>query len=456
MADARAEPRRRGIGIRGRITLVAAGIVTIALVLGAVLFWSVLRTSLLENVRASAEQDAATIVARIHEADDDRALSELEEVDDLDDDRFVQVVDEAGDVVATTKDGPEHPLAGEDDEGRSFEATIGGDAYLVAVEEADDHLVVVAGRSTSDVSETLATVAGLLAVAVPLVALLVAATTWLVVGRALAPVERMRRQVADVSATTLGRRLDEPRVDDEVGRLARTMNGMLDRLEDAQVAQRRFVSDASHELKSPLAALRQYAEVALRHPERVGRAELAEVVLAEGGRLERLVQGMLVLARADEGALRLDVREVDLDDLLLAESRRLRDTGRVAVDATGVAAARMHGDAGLLAQLVRNLVDNAARHARSRVALGVSMADAGGTAVLTVCDDGPGIPPAERERVFERFVRLDDARARDTGGSGLGLAIVREIATAHGGRVRIEDAAGGGACVRVELPADAG
>ena len=248
----------------------------------------------------------------------------------------------------------------------------------------------------------------------------------------------MRRQVDGVTASTLARRIDEPAVDDEIGRLARTLNGMLDRLEAAQATQRRFISDASHELKSPLAALRQYAEVARAHPERIGLDELGDAVLDEGGRLERLVQGMLVLANADEGALRLERSDVDLDDLLLDEARRVRDGGRLAVDTSGITAARMQGDAGLMRQLVRNLVDNAARHAATGITLAVAPAAGATSVVLTVSDDGDGIPADERERVFERFVRLDDARARDTGGSGLGLAIVREIATAHGGSVRVE------------------
>jgi signal transduction histidine kinase len=283
------------------------------------------------------------------------------------------------------------------------------------------------------------------------VAGIVALTTWFAVGRSLAPVERMRQQVEEMSASDLSRRVDEPPTRDEIGRLAHTMNGMLGRLQDAQAAQRRFVSDASHELKSPLASLRQYAEVAHAHPDRISAAELSDAVLEEGARLERLVQGMLVLSRADEGGLALHVADVDLDDLLLAEAERLRAVGAVGVDVTGVHPVRVRGDVGLLSQVTRNLADNAARHARSHVSLGVAAAPAG--AVLTVADDGAGIPAAERDRVFERFVRLDEARARDAGGSGLGLAIVREIVRAHGGDVRVDAAPSGGARFSVTLPA---
>jgi signal transduction histidine kinase len=444
------------MGIRGRITLAAASVVAVALVLGAAVFWTVLRASLLEGLRASAEQDAAALASQV-EAGGTAALGDLGE---LDDDRIVLVVDAGGAIVAASEDAP-RTAAGLRD-GASLR--VDDESYVLAREEADDdadadddrELAVVVGRSTEPVDETLATVAQLLAVSVPLLAGLVALTTWIVVGRALAPVERMRRQVDAVTATTLADRLDEPATGDEISRLARTLNGMLGRLESAQATQRRFISDASHELKSPLATLRQYAELARAHPERVDERELGEVVLEEGGRLERLVQAMLVLARADEGALRPERVDVDLDDLLLAEAARVRGAGAIAVDTTGVQATRVRGDAALLAQLARNLVDNAARHARTGIALAVApAADGSGNAVITVDDDGDGIPPAERDRVFDRFVRLDDARARDTGGSGLGLSIVREIAHAHGGGVRVEDAPSGGARLRVELPAAA-
>ncbi|MEI5585449.1 MULTISPECIES: sensor histidine kinase [unclassified Agromyces] len=456
-ADAAA---RRRLGIRGRITLVAASVVAVALVLGAVGFWVVLRSSLLDGLRAAAERDAETVAARIEAAGPDA----LDDLDEFDDDGVILVFDAAGAMVRTSDDEVEPVGPGELADAGSVR--VGGERMPVAVEEAGA-FTVVAGRSTESVDETGETVARLLATSVPLLVALVAVTTWLVVGRALAPVERMRRQVDAVTAANLSERLDEPPADDEIARLARTLNGMLGRLDAAQATQRRFISDASHELKSPLATLRQYAEVARAHPDRVGAPELGDVVLEEGGRLERLVQALLVLARADEGALRPQSADVDLDDLLLAEASRVRSSD-LDVDTTGVRATRVRGDAALLAQLVRNVVDNAARHARTRIVLAVSRAgdadddgdrhgdgEATGTAVLTVDDDGAGIPAGERDRVFDRFVRLDDARARDTGGSGLGLSIVREIARAHSGDARVEAAPAGGARLRVELPAAA-
>lgn len=440
------------MGVRGRITLAAASIVAVAFVLGAVGFHAILRASLLEGVRAAAEQDASVLASQVEEP----GAGALGDLGELDDERLVQLVDGSGAVVTSSEDAPGSAVAARDGDGTTVR--VDDETYVVVVEEADDdadgNLLVIVGRSTESAEETLATVAQLLAISVPLLVALVALTTWLVVGRALAPVERMRRQAAAVTATSLAERLDEPPTRDEIGRLARTLNGMLARLQSAQATQRRFISDASHELKSPLATLRQYAEVARTHPERVSEQELGEVVLEEGGRLERLVQGMLVLARADEGALRPEPVDVDLDDLLLEEARRMRGAG-LAVDTSGVRATRVRGDAALLAQLVRNLVDNAARHARSGIALAVTAGADGTKVALLVDDDGDGIPPPDRDRVFDRFVRLDDARARDTGGSGLGLSIAREIARAHGGDVHVEAAPSGGARLRVELPAAA-
>jgi signal transduction histidine kinase len=260
----------------------------------------------------------------------------------------------------------------------------------------------------------------------------------------------MRAELDDVTSANLHTRIEQPASRDEVGRLAVTMNRMLDRLDSAQQAQRRFVSDASHELKSPLASLRQYAEVAQAHPDRISEAELSEAVLDEGARLEKLVQGMLVLARADEQTLAGGSSPVDLDDIVLADAQRLKAAGRVAIDTSAVGPARVLGDAGMLGQVVRNLVDNAARHADSRVAL--SLVESGLTVVLHVDDDGDGVAPDDRDSIFDRFVRLDEARARESGGSGLGLSIVQELVTAHRGTVSVGDGPLGGARFTVTLP----
>lgn len=433
---------RRRAGVRTRVTLVATAVVAAALVVGAATLWALVRFSLYDGLLDGARQDASVVSSQLEEG----GASTFGEFDD---DRLLQIVNQTGDVVASSEGAPQTPVASGDDLTQIVH--VDGTGFVIAVEHANDGATVIAGRQTTNADHTMTTLATALAIGVPLLVALVAAVSWVGAGRALAPVERLRRQVGDVTSATLSRRVDEPRTHDEVDRLARTLNEMLARLDVAHTSQRRFISDASHELKSPLAALRQYAELARDHPELVSADELSAAVLAEGERLESMVHGMLVLARADEASLRLERRDVDLDDVLLDETTRLRDLGGPTVDTTGISAARVDGDIALLRQLVRNLVDNAARHARSRISLSVRQTPEG--AVLTVADDGQGIPPMERERVFERFVRLDPGRAREHGGSGLGLAIVAEIVRAHGGTVRItEDAALGGVAAVVELP----
>jgi signal transduction histidine kinase len=435
---------RRG-SLRGRITLASTAIVAVTLVIGAILFVLVLRTVLLAEVSNAAERD----LQQIQEEYDSTGALEGFEADD--DEILVQVTDASGTLLAGSDalDGAAVPL---DPDGDTQTVRVPDEdgAYLVATEE-DDDVTLAAGRSLETVEESVATVGWLLAGAVPLLMGVVAALTWLVAGRTLGPVERMRREVDAVTASNLDRRIRDPGRADEIGRLAATMNRMLDRLDTSQRAQRQFVSDASHELRSPLASLRQYAEVAQAHPDRVSLEDLSEAVLDEGARLERLVRGMLLLAQVNERSLQATGRAVDLDDLMLAEARRLRDTMALTIDAAGVAAARVHGDETLLGQVVRNLVDNAAQHASSRIALSLGADDAG--AVLAVEDDGHGVPAGERDRIFERFVRLDASRARASGGTGLGLAIVRETVQAHGGTVRVSDGALGGARFEVRLPA---
>jgi signal transduction histidine kinase len=297
-----------------------------------------------------------------------------------------------------------------------------------------------------EVLDTTTVVTQLLIIGLPMLLAVVAITTWFAVGRALAPVEAIRREVDEISAAQLHRRVPQPAADDEIGRLAATMNRMLARLESARNSQRRFVSDASHELRSPITTIRQHAEVALAHPDQVTAQELAEVVLAEQQRMQRLVEDLLLLARADEHVPFSRV-PVDLDDLAFEEGRRLRLTTSAQVDTSGVSAARVRGDVDALRRVFRNLGENAARHATGRIA--ITVADRGGEVVLTVDDDGPGIPESERDRVLQRFVRLDEARSRDDGGSGLGLSIVDEVVRAYGGALEISRSPLGGARIQV-------
>lgn len=438
------ERARRRRSLRVRATTAVALLALMLGALGAVAFALLLRGSLEDGVREAASQ-------RLDTVSDAVAAGGPQAVTDLGDDDLVQVLDGDGRVIAHGEDADVAPLY---DGERAADVVVDGERRLVVagdVEDAGDVTVVVAAL-LEEADEAVAAVVRLLAVAVPVVVALVALLAWIVVGRALRPVERIRRDAEAIGSAPGDARLAEPGTGDEVDRLARTLNGMLARLDAARTAQRRFVSDASHELRSPLATVRQHAELARIHPDRTSLAELADVVLAEGARQQDLVDALLVLSRLDEGAA-LDRRPVDLDDVALEEVARLRGRADVRVDGSGIAACRVDGDARLLALAVRNLADNAARHAASTVT--VTTASTADGVVLAVADDGRGIPASERERVLDRFVRLDEGRDRDSGGSGLGLAIVRAVAEAHGGSARIEDSPGGGARVVLRMPASA-
>ena len=297
------------------------------------------------------------------------------------------------------------------------------------------------------------TVALALSGGLPVLVLLVGALIWFLGGRALHPVEAIRAEVADISGHDLHRRVPEPATRDEVAHLARTMNQMLDRLEASAGAQRRFVADASHELRSPLAAIQAMLEVALRHPATAPWPAVAVDALDETRRLRRLVDDLLVLARAAEPGMPERRSEVDLDEIVMREARASRAESATVIDLRRVSGGRVLGDADQLTRVVRNLIDNAQRHAAGRVWMELSSTS--GTVLLAVEDDGPGIPAAERDRIFERFARLDEDRNEDSGGTGLGLAIVKEIIDAHGGSIGVGNGAAGGARLEVRLPAAA-
>jgi len=327
----------------------------------------------------------------------------------------------------------------------------GFEAAQRQVDTQAGRITLVAQQSLDEVDRTVNSVTDVLWIAVPAMIALVALAAWYFTGRALRPVEAIRLEAEAITGTTMHRRVPEPDTDDEVGRLARTMNAMLSRLETSSRRQRQFVSDASHELRSPLASIRTNLEVALRNADHTNWPEVANRALTEDVRMEDTVSELLELARLDEvtGPVPLEsLPHVDLDEVVLDDTVQPR---RVAIDTTRVSAGRVHGRHEQLARVVRNLVDNAARHADTKVAVELSSDDT--TVELTVDDDGPGIPVEERERVFDRFTRLDDGRARDAGGLGLGLSMVKTITEQHGGTVVIDDAPLGGARVRVRLPA---
>jgi signal transduction histidine kinase len=433
--------------VRAVTTVVATVVVAIALVVGAAVLITALRHTLIDEVVEAGRAQAADVVRQL-----EAGRPPILEVAGSDE-QLIQVITPAGAVVASSPNVAGMPAVVRLEPGQSAHVVtpLDDDEFVAVAEGArtsEGPRIVVVARALVDVLDTTTVVTQLLIIGLPVLLVVVALTTWFAVGRALAPVDAIRREVDEISAAQLHRRVPQPKADDEIGRLAATMNRMLARLESARNSQRRFVSDASHELRSPITTIRQHAEVALAHPDQMTAQELADVVLAEQQRMQRLVEDLLLLARADEHVPFSRV-PVDLDDLAFEEGHRLRSTTSPEVDTSGVGAARVQGDADALRRVLRNLGENAARHASSRVA--ISLEDRGCDAVLTVDDDGPGIPESERERVLGRFVRLDEARSRDGGGSGLGLSIVDEVVRAHGGTLDISQSPLGGARIQVTL-----
>jgi signal transduction histidine kinase len=435
--------------IRVRVTAVAALAVLLAALLGSLLFLRVLHTSLEAGLVSTNEQSIADIRAQLRDG-----ASPAEVVATGDRDVVVQLLDSGGRVLAGPgARGGRPPLTSEVGVRQDVRVAGYGDHFTLVARRTTGTgpvALVVAGRSTEQVNRATRTALGLLGVAVPLVVLLLSLTVWVSIGRALRPVEGMRREADAITSARLDRRLPLPAGHDEIHRLATTINEMLDRIQRSDRLQRQFVSDASHELRSPLAVIRQSAEVARAYPDRVAQGALADDVLAESRRLEDLVGALLMLARLDDSRAVISAEPVDLDDLVLAEAGRVRDLPHLKVEVSHVSSGQVSGAAILLRQVVRNLVDNAARHATSWV--GLSLQENDGWVELTVEDDGDGIPVPDRDRVFERFVRLDSARAREEGGAGLGLAIVRNIVETAHGTVRVDDSPAGGARFTVRLP----
>lgn len=433
-------------GVRVAAAVAAAAVVAVALVLSGVALVLLQERSVRSSVEDQARAQALNAVARLEDGESPReTVTEIATGFVL-----LQVLDAGGTVLAASPQlSPTEAVDGgatAADPDSTATATVGDDPLLVVREPAAGSLVVLAGGSLAAAEQSTETVTQLAVVGVPLLALVAGAATYLFAGLALRPVEAIRSRVAAITGEDLAGRVPEPVARDEVGRLARTMNDMLSRLQAAQVAQRRFVGDASHELRSPLATITARLELAGRRGPTAGDVA---VMVPEAHRMARLIEDLLLLARADERGLVPRRDDVDLDELADDAAAHLRATSAVTVRVTTVPV-RVTGDRAQLARVLRNLVDNAARHANSRVT--ILLRPDGTEAVLEVADDGPGIPPADRARVFDRFVRLDEGRARDAGGVGLGLAIVAEVLAAHGGSVEAGTADEGGALMRVRLP----
>jgi signal transduction histidine kinase len=297
-------------------------------------------------------------------------------------------------------------------------------------------------------TEAIAALVTALLVGIPLLSVVVAWTSWSVIGKTLQPVEEIRAEVEEITGSQLHRRVPESRRADEIARLATTMNTMLDRLEHAAAQQDEFVADAAHELRSPLAGIRAELEVDVAHPRPESWEEMRDSVLTEAIRMQVLVDDLLLLARS-EGESRIR-EDVDLDDLVGQALARVPLRDGVSVDSSGVSAGRVQGDASQLLRVVLNLLSNANRHAMTMVV--VAVAPGNGAVELSVADDGAGVREEDRSRIFSRFTRSDEARSRDEGGSGLGLAIAAEIVHRHGGELTVGTSVLGGAVFTAIIP----
>ncbi|MEU1257322.1 HAMP domain-containing sensor histidine kinase [Streptomyces chartreusis] len=464
--------------VRSRATLGATLVVAVALVAAGAAVLLSLRSNLMEQAGNEAQRTAQNVVAQLAAG---KAYDQL----DLDDESPVQVVDANGTLVAASDelerisgtatdavrpqpqsggtgtgagsgdddddadDDSGRGEAGEIGEGTEFSdgsATIDGESAdyrfaAVPVEAGDrGRLTVYAGGSLDAEQSAVNTALTVMLIGFPLLLGVVAGVTWLVTRRALRPVEGIRGEMAAITASEdLARRVPVPGTHDEVARLALTTNETLAALQTSVERQRRFVADASHELRSPIASLRTQLEVGVAHPELLDLDGAVEDTV----RLQGLAADLLLLARLDAGERPGDAR-FDLGALAREQAEGRAD---VTVEARS---AQVAGSRGQVGRVLTNLLDNAARHARSAVTLTVRRE--GEWAVAAVADDGDGVAEADRERIFERFVRLDEARSRDDGGAGLGLAIARDVAVRHGGTLTVGRAPAGGALFELRLP----
>jgi signal transduction histidine kinase len=426
------------LSLRARLTLVSAIGLAVGFAVGGVALVAALDRGLLRN----ADGNTLTTATAIGRLVDEEAVSNPLPV--AGDDVRAQVIDAQGRVRAASIGAdrlvpllyPDELAGFADRQGRFIDGArigIDGPVRVVAVTAGppDDRQRVLVARSTLTSVQSVTILRTTLLVAFPLLVLLLSVVAWRVVGAALRPVESLRRGAEEITGGGRDGQLPVPVAVDEIHRLAVTLNGMLGRLDAARARQRAFVADAAHELRSPLTTMRTELEVAQRLADSTDWPALADDLLVDVHRLSRLVDDLLLLARADDADTRpvSAAEPVDVGELIAV----LADRYPSVTVTPATAPLPVIGDGDALTRAVANLLDNAVRHATTSVWL--SAVPEGSSIVISVVDDGPGIPAADRARVFDRFTRLDDARARDAGGSGLGLAIVRELVHRHHGTV---------------------
>lgn len=478
----RRAPRPGEWGVRRQAVLAAVVTMAVVLIVAGLVLLSVLRSSLLDNARDLAVQRRDTIVEQVRENDSTDLAGDIGGSKGNSGTQVTQIIAADGTVIATTDESMEDvlydgvPLS----PGQSYLSEVRG---LIGIVDFDDYVVAAQGIATPDGDRVVAvgvptaverdavrTVGWFLIAGVPVLLALAGTLMWFLVGRALRPVERIRSTVTGISHQHLDDRVEVPATRDEIERLATTMNDMLARLQSADTAQRRFVTDASHELRSPLATLTTGLEIAAADPSATTWYETAGMLQTQANRMGYLVEDLLTLAKIDDAGLRYVMQDVDVDDLLLEEVHRLRTVSDHAVH-VHIEPARITADPHRITQVIRNLLNNADRHAATTITMNLATvpvqartgtgspvgADGDGLrgrghAILTIDNDGDRIAEFQRDRVFDRFVRLDESRTRESGGSGLGLAISKEIIRAHEGTILATESPGGCTRFQVMLP----
>jgi signal transduction histidine kinase len=449
------DPRWQRLTLRMRMVLAAAVAVIVVVAVGGALTLFLARSFLIE----AADELGEARADQLAEQAIDRSLpAQVEKADDVE--AAVQVV-RGGKVVSATVNattrasipldemspGTENVIAFE-----SLDINDDGPFRVLArgIQTPDGPTTIFVVVDVEDINEVTGALATAETVSLVVLTVALGIVLWVIVGRTLTPVEAIRRRAEDITGSRLQQRVPEPARKDEIGRLARTINAMLARLEDSSKRQERFVADAAHELRTPLASLRARLEQEMDRTPSSRHDELLTELWELAGRMDLLVEQLLLLARSDAGTVRMQAEPVDLEDLVDDVITTCRfSAGRVRK--ARFEPAQVLGEPALLELVVRNLLDNAVRHSTSAVEVSLFAQD--GRALLVVEDDGPGIAPSHRSEVFVRFVRLDDARSRKPGGAGLGLAIVKEIAAVHGGTVEAGDSSRlGGASLQVSLP----
>ena len=447
---------------RARITIVSIVVVGAALVAGGLVLDATLRAGATRALRGSAAAQVGWLESLGSAGSLPKSLPPV----DASRLTLVQVVDTDHRVIAASEQlagmeveigeerGPHEDGEGFVNSGRRDDRRSKGGPWFVESAPATvngEAVTLVVYTSFADSERALEAIDGAVGVAVPLLLGLVAVASWVLVGRALRPVERMRQEVDAITAGSLSSRVVEPAVIDEVGRLAITLNSMLGRLQASADRQRRFIADASHELRTPVANVAAALDVARRYPDRADWLEVATDVAAQNQRMARLIDDLLVIARAEHADDSRSLRSVSVGQLVSDEIQQLGNDTRTMVHLIepqpGV---ELECNAHGLERIIANVLENAIRHAVTRVEVSIEHdADA---VTITVVDDGPGVPVDERERIFEPWVRLDQHRARPGGGAGLGLAIVSDLVAAAGGTISVESGSLGGAAFVVRLP----